>query len=79
MLWSGRPGQGIVFTGRDVFLVPFSLVWCGFAIFWETSVSRTQAPGFFLVWGAMFVTLGLYFVAGRFLVTPGFVAARDTR
>jgi hypothetical protein len=24
ILWSGRPGQGIVLTGQDVFLLPFS-------------------------------------------------------
>jgi hypothetical protein len=71
LVWSGRPGQGIIFTGRDVFLVPFSLVWCGFAVFWTASaamVTRTHGPGFFFVlWGAMFVCIGLYFVVGRFL------------
>jgi len=69
MLWSGSPGQGIIFTPRDIFLVPFSLMWCGFAIFWEvTAVSGKDAPGFFMLWGAMFVVIGLYFVGGRFAV-----------
>ncbi len=36
--WSGRPVQGILFTARDIFLIPFSLIWCGFAVFWEASV-----------------------------------------
>ncbi len=65
--WSGRPGQGILFTPRDTFMIPFSLLWCGFALFWEFSVSRTGAPSFFMLWGAMFVCVGLYFVFGRFL------------
>lgn len=69
IIWSGRPGQGLVLTPRDVFLVPFSLLWCGFAVFWEiTAVTGRDAPGFFVLWGAMFVCIGLYFVAGRFLV-----------
>lgn len=69
VLWTGRPGQGLMLTARDTFLIPFSLAWCGFAIFWEWSVfTSSNAPGFFLLWGAMFVVVGLYFVFGRFVV-----------
>ena len=67
--WSGQPGQGLLLTPRDMYLIPFSLAWCGFAIFWEVGVSSPpKAPGFFLLWGAMFICIGLYFVVGRFLV-----------
>ncbi len=68
VLWSGSPGQGILFTGRDIFLIPFSIMWCGFAIFWTFSATNIAAPGFFTAWGMMFVVIGLYFVFGRFLV-----------
>lgn len=67
-LWSGEPGHGLYFQPLDLFLVPFSLVWCGFAIFWTRTVSSTGAPGFFDLWGLMFVAVGLYFVFGRFVV-----------
>lgn len=68
MLWSGEPGRGILFQAIDVFLVPFSLLWCGFAVFWTFSATSMGAPGFFDLWGLMFVAFGLYFVFGRFVV-----------
>jgi hypothetical protein len=66
ILWTGRPGRGIILSSQDVFLVPFSLLWCGFAVFWTVSATGLHAPGFFTLWGLMFVAIGLYFVAGRF-------------
>lgn len=80
IIWSGQPQQGLLLTARDIFLIPFSLMWCGFAIVWtfmvaSASVSEANAAaevngaaGFFILWGLMFVAVGLYFVAGRFVV-----------
>jgi hypothetical protein len=68
IIWSGRPGQGLVFTGRDWLLIPLSLLWCGFAIFWETTVVSTQTPVFMKLWGVPVVLIGVYLVAGRFLL-----------
>jgi hypothetical protein len=69
VLWSGQPRQGIVFRGADLFLIPFSLFWCGFAIFWEWSaVQAPKAPSFFSLFGIPFVAVGLYLVVGRFFV-----------
>ena len=69
-LWTGRPADGLLFTGQDIFVIPFSIMWCGFAIFWESGVTHSAhgAPDFFVLWGIPFIAMGLYFVAGRFLV-----------
>lgn len=67
LLWRGQPGQGLRLSPRDGLLIPFSLAWCGFAVFWESTVARTNAPWFFLLWGGMFVAVGVYFVIGRFI------------
>jgi hypothetical protein len=67
-LWSGEAGRGIMFQPMDILLIPFSLVWCGFAIFWTLMAGSIGAPTFFDLWGLMFVALGLYFVFGRFFV-----------
>ena len=68
LLWSGRPAGGILLHRADVFLIPFSLLWAGFVIFWELTAVRSRAGAFFSIWGLAFILIGLYFVIGRFIV-----------
>ena len=66
LAWTGRPATGFIFRKPDVFFIPFSLVWGGFACFWEYTVYRAGAPYFFLLFGGFFVVMGLYLIFGRF-------------
>ena len=65
VLWRGRPGRGKLLSQADIFLIPFSLLWCGFAFFWEWSVLK-NGIGPFALFGIPFVCMGIYIVIGRF-------------
>lgn len=72
--WMGKPNPRVVFHKQDLFLIPFSLLWGGFAIFWEGGVSgfwnhssRNGAWIFGMIWGIPFVVIGQYLIWGRFL------------
>jgi hypothetical protein len=75
ILWAGKPNPGVIFHREDLFLIPFSLLWGGFAIFWEMGVAgmlnfgshSQQQWGFGMVWGIPFVVAGQYLIWGRFL------------
>jgi len=67
LLWTGQPKRGIFFKSSDIFVIPFSLIWCGFAIFWVFMTASFGAPFFFTLFGVPFILIGLYIVFGRFI------------
>jgi len=71
--WSGQPNPRVIFHKEDLSLIPFSLLWGGFAIFWEAGVSGFWGNGtrgggwiFGVIWGVPFVLIGQYLIWGRF-------------
>lgn len=69
LLWSGQSDPRILFTGRDAFLIPFSLVWCGFMVSAIQSVlTDGEDLGFASIIFVFFVFIGLYMLIGRFIV-----------
>ena len=67
LLWAGRPSGGIVFRRADAFMVPFSVMWAGFAVVFEVTAYRQGGLNFMALWGIPFVLIGAYLVIGRFI------------
>jgi hypothetical protein len=74
LLWSGRPNPGVIFHSDDWYMIPFSLLWGGFAIFWESMAlgfwghnAKGTPPVFMALWGIPFVVIGQYMIWGRFV------------
>ena len=74
ILWSGKPVFSRYMRSGPWYLIPFSIMWCGFAIFWEAGVLASGGPLFADLWGIPFVLIGLYMVFGRY-----YVLARQAR
>lgn len=68
LIWAAQPVQGIKFRTIDFFGVPFSILWAGFAFYWEYSVIKGGAPFMFVLFGVPFVLIGVYVTVGRFFL-----------
>lgn len=68
IVWTGKPKGGIRLQAFDLFLIPFSLVWCGFITFWILMALKTGSPVFLILFSVPFVLVGAYLLFGRFIM-----------
>src|SRR5271154_2605430 len=76
IFWAGMPNPSVIFHSTDWGLIPFSLVWGGFALFWEAGAvglwgnKQGSAHSWEVgtIFGAAFVVTGQYLIWGRFVV-----------
>ena len=69
IIWEGKPDKkSFLFMGPSWFIIPFTFLWFGFALFWEITAWVSGAPTFFLLFGGLFVAMGFYIAIGRFFV-----------
>lgn len=68
IVWQGQPDVADFSNRGAWYLIPFSVLWCGFAILWEATAITSRGGVFFVLWGLPFVGVGLYMVFGRILV-----------
>ena len=66
ILWKGKPEKGNIFTRRELVMLPFSLMVCGFSLFWEFMAMQTGQL-FVILWGLPIVAIGIYMLIGRYL------------
>ena len=68
LLWSGRPDPKVIFGPVDALLIPFGLVFTGFAAAWMLiAISIGHNPEFAL-FGVPILLFGFYYLFGRFFV-----------
>src|SRR5690242_8665153 len=70
ILWAGMPNPKVIFHSDDRLVIPFSLMWTGFFVFWEAGalgyLGTNEKSEFMAIWGIPFLVFGQYFVWGRF-------------
>ena len=68
LLWSGQPDPRVHFMPFDVFLVPFSVLWCAGVVGGLVVTIRQGEPPWAVALLVGFLTIGLYQAVGRFIV-----------
>ena len=77
LLWTGKPEKIRLLGKEDVFLIPFSLFWCGFLAYMISMVWRSDSPGILRLFFIPFILAGLWVLVGRFI--PKLLSAKNER
>src|SRR5262245_43215078 len=68
LIWFGQPRRGFVLRAIDVFVIPFSLMWGGIAIFAQVSVLTSDTTILSILFVLPFFVVGLYLLFRRFIL-----------
>ena len=71
IVWEGHPAEGVILRPVEILLIPFSLLWGGFAIFWNYQVWNS-GPIEFNLFGLPFLIIGIYITIGRWFIDSAF-------
>lgn len=66
VLWQGKPSSKPTFSGRDIFIMLFSIFWCGMCFTLYFQAIRTLNIQLIL-FGLPFAAVGCYLLFGRFI------------
>src|SRR5437588_4853634 len=67
LLWTGQPVQGLLFTGMDWYVIPFSVVWLAITLgVFNSSQAPNDAMSRPMSW--LFIAIGIYLLVGRYIV-----------
>ena len=65
LLWCGVPDPRVWLMPADAFLIPFSILWCAFIVFWEFTAMH-GGPLIAELWGIPLAAAAAYLTVGRF-------------
>jgi len=72
IVWQGKPNLKVWFAKADIFLIPFSVLWCFISFQWEISVIKfyIKKPDVIYmvlsVFGLAFCIIAIYLLIGRY-------------
>lgn len=65
VLWTGRPDPRVELGGSEVVVVSSGIAFIGIAVIWEIGAGLLGgAPWYFLLFGLMFIAVGVYMAIG---------------
>ena len=67
LLWCGKPDRIHILGEQDVILIPFSLLWLAFSLFWEWQAIAYSDSLLMVLWGLPFIAIGLYLLFFRLI------------
>lgn len=67
LLWAGKPEKVRLLGKEDAFLIPFSLVWCGFLTVMILLTWGKAGNPMFNIFMLPFLAVGLWLLVGRFI------------